>query len=95
MSDKVPNSVEIVDSHLDQFFDEDADIVVFDPNKKHTISVDSHHMNVDYSAYEGWELTGKCETVILRGKVAIEDSECKLEAGYGQFIARGKTSLIK
>ena len=37
----------------------DADIVLFDPNKEHTISASTHHMNTDYSAYEGWELTGK------------------------------------
>jgi dihydropyrimidinase len=71
----------------------DADLVIFDPNKKHTISVDTHHMNCDYSGYEGWELTGKTDTVILRGKVAIENEECHLEAGYGQFIKRGTTSL--
>ncbi|GJM36387.1 MAG: dihydropyrimidinase [Saprospiraceae bacterium] len=71
----------------------DADIVIFDPNKKHQISVKTHHMNVDYSAYEGWELTGKCETILLRGKVAIENGDCHLEPGFGQFIARGKTSL--
>ncbi len=72
----------------------DADIVIFDPNKKHTISVDTHHMNVDYSAYEGWQLTGKTDTVIMRGKVGIENDECLLEPGYGQFVKRGKTSLI-
>ena len=72
----------------------DADIVVFDPNKKHTISVDTHHMNVDYSGYEGWELTGKTETVLLRGNVAIENEKCQVQPGYGQFIKRGKTSLV-
>jgi dihydropyrimidinase len=72
----------------------DADIVIFDPNKEHTISVDTHHMNVDYSAYEGWNLTGKTDTVIMRGKVGIENDECLLEPGYGQFVKRGKTSLI-
>lgn len=71
----------------------DADIVIFDPKKEHTISVETHHMNCDYSAYEGQKVTGKTETVILRGKVAIENEECKLNAGYGQFIPRGKTSL--
>ena len=72
----------------------DADLVIFDPNKQHKISVDTHHMNVDYSAYEGWKLKGKTETVILRGKVAIEDEECKVEKGYGKFVKRGKTSLV-
>jgi len=72
----------------------DADIVIFDPNKKHTISVDTHHMNCDYSAYEGQKVIGKTETVILRGKVAIEKGDCLLKAGYGEFIARGRTSKI-
>ncbi|MDH3244405.1 MAG: amidohydrolase family protein, partial [Saprospiraceae bacterium] len=72
----------------------DADLVIFNPEKKHTISVDTHHMNVDYSAYEGWELIGKCETVLLRGDVAIENGQCLLAPGSGQFIRRGKTSLF-
>jgi len=66
----------------------DADLVIFDPNEKHILSVDTHHMNVDYSGYEGWEVTGKCKTVILRGKVAIDNGELKIEKGYGQFIKR-------
>ncbi len=70
----------------------DADIVIFDPKHEHKISVDTHHMNVDYSAYEGWKLTGKCETVILRGHMAIQNEDCKLSPGFGQFIPRGKTS---
>lgn len=70
----------------------DADIVIFDPRKEHTISVESHHMNVDYSAYEGQKVMGKTETVILRGEIAIENDSCKLKAGHGQFIPRGKTS---
>lgn len=72
----------------------DADIVIFDPEKEHTISAKTHHMNCDYSAYEGWKLTGKTETVLLRGKVAIENEKCYFKAGDGQFIKRGKTSLV-
>jgi dihydropyrimidinase len=68
----------------------DADIILFDANEKHTLSASTHHMNVDYSGYEGWELTGKVKTVLLRGKVAIENNECKVEKGYGQFIKRNK-----
>ncbi len=71
----------------------DADIVIFDPKKEHELSVKTHHMNCDYSSYEGWKLIGKTETVLLRGKVAIENEECLLKAGNGQFISRGKTSL--
>jgi len=70
--------------------DSDADIVIFDPNEKHIIRASNHHMNVDYSAYEGWELTGKVKIVLLRGKVAIDNNVCKLEKGYGQFLKRNK-----
>ncbi|MCL4155052.1 UNVERIFIED_CONTAM: hypothetical protein GTU68_066913 [Idotea baltica] len=72
----------------------DADLVIFDPEKEHTISVDTHHMNTDYSGYEGWRLKGKTETVILRGKVVIENEVCLAGKGYGQFVKRGKTSLV-
>lgn len=71
----------------------DADLVIFDPKKEHTLSKESHHMNVDYSSYEGFELTGKTEMVLLRGQIAIEKNECLLQPGYGQFVKRGKTSL--
>jgi dihydropyrimidinase len=70
----------------------DADIVIFDPNEKHTLSAKTHHMNVDYSGYEGWELTGKVKTVLLRGSIAIENNECKIEKGYGKFVKRSKVS---
>lgn len=66
----------------------DADIVIFDPNEQHTISAPKHHMNVDYSAYEGWKLTGKCKTVLLRGKIAIDNNQCLVEKGYGKYIKR-------
>ncbi|MBC6605677.1 dihydropyrimidinase [Hymenobacter sp. BT188] len=69
----------------------DADLIIIDPEHKHTISAATHHMNVDYSAYEGWELTGKVETVILRGQVAIQDEQAHVAKGYGQFIKRGPT----
>ncbi|MBK8669327.1 MAG: dihydropyrimidinase [Saprospiraceae bacterium] len=68
----------------------DADIILIDPFEKHTISAATHHMNVDYSGYEGWELTGKVKTVLLRGQIAIENNECKIQKGYGKFIKRNK-----
>lgn len=71
----------------------DADLVIIDPEKKHVISAATHHMNCDYSAYEGWELTGKIDTVLLRGQVAIDAGEAKVGRGYGQFIRRGKTAF--
>jgi dihydropyrimidinase len=72
----------------------DADIVIIDPNEKHTLSAKTHHMNCDYSGYEGWELTGKCKTIILRGKIAVDDNKLLVEKGYGQFIKRNKVSGI-
>jgi dihydropyrimidinase len=72
----------------------DADILIFDPNERHTLSAKTHHMNVDYSGYEGWELTGKVKTVLLRGRIAIDNNECLLEKGYGKFIKRKKVSQL-
>jgi len=66
----------------------DADIVIFDPNEKHTISAKTHHMNVDYSAYEGVEVTGKVKTVLLRGKVVVDQGKDLTERGFGKFIKR-------
>jgi dihydropyrimidinase len=70
----------------------DADIVIFDPEERHTVSAKTHHMNVDYSGYEGWELTGKVKTVILRGQPAIENGQCLLKKGFGKFIKRNKVT---
>jgi len=70
----------------------DADILLLDPNEKHTISAATHHMNVDYSAYEGWELTGKVKTVLLRGQVAVTDNACHVKKGYGRFVKRQKVA---
>ena len=70
----------------------DADIILFDPNEQHTISAATHHMNTDYSAYEGWQVTGKCKTVLLRGKVVIDKGNCLVEKGNGQYIRRSKVS---
>jgi dihydropyrimidinase len=68
----------------------DADIIIFDPEVKHTISASSHHMNCDYSAYEGWQVQGKTRTTILRGTVAIDEGEALVEEGFGKYLARGK-----
>ncbi len=68
----------------------DADLVLFDPNARHTISSTTHHMNTNYSAYEGWQVTGKVKTVFLRGKKVIDNNLCLAEKGYGTFIKRNK-----
>jgi dihydropyrimidinase len=67
----------------------DADIVIFDPDTEHSFGVDAEHMNVDYSSYEGWQVRGKVETVLSRGRVVIQDGEHKGKAGDGQFLKRG------
>ncbi|HEX8719207.1 MAG TPA: dihydropyrimidinase [Pyrinomonadaceae bacterium] len=67
----------------------DADIVVFDPEGEQTISAATHHMNVDYSAYEGRRLRGAVETVLSRGRVVVEGGEFKGRAGAGRFLKRG------
>jgi dihydropyrimidinase len=67
----------------------DADIVLFDPNGKHTLSAKTHHQNVDYNMYEGWQVTGRVKTVISNGRVAIRDSKAdQIEKGQGRFIKR-------
>jgi dihydropyrimidinase len=72
----------------------DADIVIFDPNEEMTISVKTHHMNVDYSAYEGTKVKGVTRTVLSRGQVVIEDGKYVGKPGDGQFLRRsGFTGL--
>jgi dihydropyrimidinase len=66
----------------------DADIVIFDPNRKMTISAATHHMNVDYNCYEGMEVTGVTETVLSRGKLVIENGEYVGKPGEGKFLKR-------
>jgi dihydropyrimidinase len=67
----------------------DADIVIFDPNREQTISAKTHHMRVDYSAYEGRRVRGVTETVIVGGQVIVENGEFKGKAGNGRFLKRG------
>ena len=68
----------------------DADIVIFDPNRSQTLSVETHHMNVDYNAYEGKTVQGVVETVLSRGKVVIENGGYAGSKGDGQFLKRGE-----
>ncbi|MBU1069924.1 dihydropyrimidinase [Myxococcota bacterium] len=67
----------------------DADLVLFDPEEKHTLSVKTHHQHVDYNTYEGLEVTGRVKTVISNGAVAIRDGRAdQIEKGRGRFISR-------
>ncbi len=70
----------------------DADIVIFDPNEEMTISAATHHMNVDYSAYEGMKVKGVAKTVLSRGRVVIEDGKYVGKPGDGQFLKRSTFS---
>ncbi len=72
----------------------DADVVVYDPHARQTISAETHHMNVDYSAYEGFELTGKVDTVLSRGQVVIRDGAFHGRPGHGRFLARGLSQYL-
>jgi dihydropyrimidinase len=66
----------------------DADVVVYDPAAKQTLSAATHHMNVDYSAYEGMEITGKVDVTISRGRVVVADGEFRGATGQGTFLPR-------
>jgi dihydropyrimidinase len=66
----------------------DADLVIFDPDRKHTISSKTHHMRVDYSMFEGIEVTGMPDVVLSRGQVLVEGNEFRGRAGAGEFIRR-------
>ncbi|MCM3141170.1 dihydropyrimidinase [Brevibacillus sp. MER 51] len=66
----------------------DADIVLFDPNLKRTISVETHHMNVDYNPFEGMVVNGDIISVLSRGSFVIRDQQFVGQAGAGRFVKR-------
>jgi dihydropyrimidinase len=66
----------------------DADIVIYDPERRHVISASTHHMNVDYSVYEGREVQGGSDIVLSRGRVIVEDGEYTGAKGDGAFLRR-------
>lgn len=72
----------------------DADIVVYDPSAKQRISAATHHMRVDYSAYEGREVTGRVDTVLSRGQLVIEAGRYVGKDGHGKFLARGTNGYL-
>jgi dihydropyrimidinase len=66
----------------------DADLVIFDPNYRGTISANSQMMNVDYSAFEGWKLEGRPSAVTVRGQVAVKNGKFVGTIGRGKFLER-------
>ena len=72
----------------------DADIVIYDPNAKQVLGVEMHHMAVDYSAYEGEPIDGKCDLVMSRGRIVIENGAYTGTKGQGSFVKRGLSSYL-
>ena len=68
----------------------DADIVIFDPGKRVTISAATHRSRVDYNLYEGTEVVGSPELVLLRGHLLVENDELVASPGIGRFVARAR-----
>jgi dihydropyrimidinase len=68
----------------------DADLVIFDPERRTTISAASQHSKSDYNLYEGTEVVGDVDTVLIRGTVVVDEGELKVEPGFGQFVARSR-----
>jgi dihydropyrimidinase len=73
----------------------DADIVIYDPNAQQVLSAQTHHMNVDYSCYEGRAITGKAETVLSRGRVVVDKGEYLGSAGHGRFVRRDTCQYLR
>jgi len=73
----------------------DADIVVYDPSARTEIGLHKkHHMNMDHSAWEGFDIDGKVDTVLSRGKVVVENDEYTGTKGHGQFLKRGMNQYL-
>lgn len=66
----------------------DADLVIYDPNYRGTLSAKTHQMATDYSAFEGWPVEGRAEIVTVRGKIQVENGKFVGELGHGKFLAR-------
>ena len=73
----------------------DADLVIYDPARRHTISASTHHMNVDYSCYEGREVTGGADVVLSRGKILVDGEEWLGAKGDGRFLKRQTSAYLK
>ena len=72
----------------------DADIVLFNPEKQHTLSASTHHSKVDYSLFEGREIQGKVEKVFLRGELIVDGEEWLGRAGMGEFQPRSASGRV-
>jgi dihydropyrimidinase len=73
----------------------DADLVVYDPNATRTISAKTHHMDVDYSCYEGRQVRGRSDLVLSRGSVVVRDGAFTGRKGHGRFIKRAAADFAR
>ena len=73
----------------------DADLVVYDPNRRHTISAKTHHMDVDYSCYEGRSVQGGSDVVLSRGSVIVRNGEFTGRKGAGKFVKRSTADYAR
>jgi dihydropyrimidinase len=73
----------------------DADLVIYDPNRRRTISAKTHHMDVDYSCYEGREVQGASDVVLSRGSVIVRNGEFTGKKGHGRFIKRSTADFVR
>ena len=73
----------------------DADLVIYDPNRSHTISAKTHHMDVDYSCYEGRSVQGGSDIVLSRGSVIVRDGKFTGKKGAGRFIKRATADYAR
>jgi dihydropyrimidinase len=73
----------------------DADLVVYDPNRRHTISAATHHMDVDYSCYEGRQVQGGSDVVLSRGKVIVDGDQWLGAKGDGKFLKRARSEVLR
>jgi dihydropyrimidinase len=73
----------------------DADLVIYDPNRKRTISAKTHHMDVDYSCYEGRQVQGASDVVLSRGSVIVRDGQFTGRKGAGKFIKRSTAEYAR
>ncbi|QDT69264.1 D-hydantoinase [Planctomycetes bacterium MalM25] len=69
----------------------DADLVVYDPSITETLSAESHLMDTDYDAFEGWEVKGRCDLVTVRGAKMVEGGQFVGQLGHGRFLKRVPT----
>jgi dihydropyrimidinase len=73
----------------------DADIVLYDPTRKHVLSAKTHHMDVDYSCYEGMTVQGGSDIVMSRGSVIVRNGEFTGRKGAGKFIKRSRAEFAR